>query len=1109
MLDTLFMQIIDMTKAGSIVILFVLLVRLFLKRAPKIFSYVLWATVLFRLLCPVSIESNVSLFAAFDAPAEKNAPLHTETAVNRDAPIIVPPAAFGDAAHGVQTQNTVPPLAPAKMQAEADAAAWVWLGGVLAMAVYGGASYLRLRRRLLTASPLRENIYLADHIPTPFVMGLLRPRIYLPSELGEEEYKYILLHERHHIRRGDHIIKMLAFAALALHWFNPLAWVAFVCAARDMEMSCDEAVVKKLGGGVLPDYAASLLHLATGRRVIALAPLAFGEGDTKERVRNLARWKKPALWVVVLGVAVCVILTACLATDPAGETAEEARDGYYLLIGADGVESIEIKIRGMKTGGVVNADGSLFEKGEKVWLEPLDGVTDLRGVSIAALSVRSEIIYSLSIPENAASDEVINIIAADGWLLVPGGFVPPKDAPAWDDALLEKYVDIAALPALDMAIEERYVFDDRVLLMEDSIDNELEQVVFEYYYCISSAQFDRLMGLVGENEVLQITAKNEQKNFDEGIYMSEYVLHELEVLPAEEVKKGHQHAKDDIAARIAEHDLASYALVSVDHSFKHNELSASMGPQLTDGRYMRYWLLGKAASDTEYKLYEVFWDNFTNGESDVFPPAQGGEDPSVTTVKWTYSPMMSATWHAAFHFNFDLSDYSHIEASCDNGSLWNLHAQGQPRDKTMRFEQGEPLCWMPGDGDELTNTAENAKVTFTVYDGGEIVTNGVLVIVRTGEENGQSFYEARLTETQLLALVQETGSLGAAVVMAENGTLVSYADVNHNHINEEVYVRTIEPNMIYELTVVEEGEVLYSAQAGLAHAGWNTVMLYYEDGQDYLVEYQPSMFQGDGVYHYVIFSLDGGERVVKEESSVDFSLPLEKRPDMDAFARRMNILLRNSSVLLSTEQGILVDDWAEASSLPQLYPVRFDPDEIWTAINGERGGEITANAVRLPTAPLLLQFLSGAGGWATLLTMQPDGSFTGVYSDADMGSGAAEYPNGTYYVSDFAGRFEDIERISDTMWTMRLGGLTYENEVGETWVEDGMLHIASDAHGIAGGEEFLLCAPLTPIDDLPAECRSWHPEAYRWRQGERELLQGWAVCNLNTGTAFFSEGIFS
>lgn len=962
MLDAIFMQIIDMTKAGSVVILFVLLARLFLRKAPKLFSYVLWAAVLFRLLCPVSIESNVSLFAAFDAPSEQNETLYAEDAAVQNTPVAAPPMAFGGLSPEVQMQGAAPSVVPEKVQTGASAAAWVWIVGALAMAVYGGASYLRLRRRILTASPLRENIFLADHIPTPFVMGLLRPKIYLPSELGEEEYKYILLHERHHIRRGDHITKMLAFAALALHWFNPLAWIAFVCAARDMEMSCDEAVVKKLGGDILPDYAASLLHLATGRRVIALAPLAFGEGDTKERVRNLARWKKPALWVVVLGVAVCVILTACLATDPAGETAEEAQDGYYLVIGADGVESIEIKIRGMKTGGVVNADGSLFEKGEKVWLEPLDGVTDLRGVSIAALSVRSEILYSLSIPENAASDEVINIIAADEWLLVPSDFEPPKDAPAWEDVLLEKYVDVAALPALDIDIEERYVFDDRLLLMEDSVDNELERVVFEYYHAKSSARFDRLMALLGGDESLQITAKNEQKNFDEGIYMSEYILHGLESLPAEAVKGASEHVRDDIALKIAEQELVSYALVSVDHSFKHNELSASMGPQLTDGRYTWYWLLGKAATDTGYKLCALYWGDAASGET-------GGD--------------------------------------------------------------------------------------------------------------------------------------------ASPGTLVSYADVDHDRVNEEVYVRAIEPNMLCELTVVEEGEVLYSAQAGLAHSGWNTIMLYYEDGQDYLVEYQPSMFQGDGVYHYAIFSLEGGERVVKEESSVDFSLPLEKRPDMDAFARRMNIILRNSSVLLSTEQGILVDDWAEASSLPQLYPVRFDVDEIQAAINGERGGEITANAARLPTAPLLLCFSSGAGAWGTLLTMQPDGSFTGTYSDAEMGSGAAEYPNGTYYVSDFSGRFESFERISDTMWTIRLAALQTEKLPEETWVEDGVRYIASEAYGIEGGEEFLLCGPLTPIDDLPAECRTWHPEAYLWRQGERELLQGWAICNLNTGTAFFSEGIFS
>ena len=152
---------------------------------------------------------------------------------------------------------------------------------MLVMVLYAMVSYIRLRRKLITASLLRDNIYLADEIAFPFVMGLLRPKIYLPSSMAEQEQPYILMHEQHHIRRRDPVIKALAFLALCIHWFNPLVWVAFIMAGKDMEMSCDEAVVRKMGTGILADYTASLLSLATGKHIIAGMPLAFGEGDTK------------------------------------------------------------------------------------------------------------------------------------------------------------------------------------------------------------------------------------------------------------------------------------------------------------------------------------------------------------------------------------------------------------------------------------------------------------------------------------------------------------------------------------------------------------------------------------------------------------------------------------------------------------------------------------------------------------------------------------------------------------------------------------------------------------------------------------------------------------
>ena len=192
---------------------------------------------------------------------------------------------------------------------------YVWLVGAACMIIRSLVSYWKLRRQIEIAIPLRDNLFLADDLESPFVVGLVHPKVYLPSNLSQREYEYIILHERNHIRRGDHIFKALAFLALCLHWFNPLVWLAFHLASKDMEMSCDEAVVRKLGSDIRADYSVSLLSLATGRRIIAGTPLAFGEGDPKGRIRNLAKWKKPGIWVLVLAVLICLVLGVCLLTD--------------------------------------------------------------------------------------------------------------------------------------------------------------------------------------------------------------------------------------------------------------------------------------------------------------------------------------------------------------------------------------------------------------------------------------------------------------------------------------------------------------------------------------------------------------------------------------------------------------------------------------------------------------------------------------------------------------------------------------------------------------------------------------------------------------------------
>lgn len=328
-----FFTVLGMSGTGALVILVVLLARLLLRRAPKVCSYALWAVVLFRLLCPFSIEGGFALvptvevklrelsqyavkvdldhgrvtFGVNDKAFLPEQDLETDPAVSVPPGFDLPDDQTSDYSSVTRIHLT-----------RAAVLALVWLAGAAFLLGYSVVSMLRLRRRLVGAVPLEgeKGVWLADHIPSPFVLGVFRPRIYLPSELPAGERDYILLHERTHIRRFDHIFRALAWLALAVHWFNPLVWAAFHLAGRDMEMSCDEAVLSRMGGNIRADYSTSLLRLSQGGKLPA-GPLAFGDGDPRGRIRNILRWKKPALWVVAAGMLLVLTMCVALATDRA------------------------------------------------------------------------------------------------------------------------------------------------------------------------------------------------------------------------------------------------------------------------------------------------------------------------------------------------------------------------------------------------------------------------------------------------------------------------------------------------------------------------------------------------------------------------------------------------------------------------------------------------------------------------------------------------------------------------------------------------------------------------------------------------------------------------
>jgi len=315
----IFSQILNMSMTGSVVILLVMLARLILKRSPKIFSYALWSVVLFRLLCPVAFTAPISVLDVVE-PEQKETSDNTSivnyipATVNTQADFIM----VQPEEQQVQVESVAEPEEQLLMT-PMHAVALLWAAGMAGMMIYTVIQYLGLRRKLVGSVQLKGNIYLADHIDTAFVVGLLQPRIYLPSAVPSEERYYILAHEQHHIRRGDHIIKLLAYLALCIHWFNPVVWIAFVLSGKDMEMSCDEAVIKRLGPDIRADYSASLLRLAMHKKILSGMPLAFGEGDTKGRVLNMAKWKKPRIWISIICLILCVIVLVICAVNPSSE----------------------------------------------------------------------------------------------------------------------------------------------------------------------------------------------------------------------------------------------------------------------------------------------------------------------------------------------------------------------------------------------------------------------------------------------------------------------------------------------------------------------------------------------------------------------------------------------------------------------------------------------------------------------------------------------------------------------------------------------------------------------------------------------------------------------
>lgn len=316
-MENVFLELFNMSITASWLVLAVILFRFVFKKAPKSLRVVVWGLVAFRLICPFSFESVLSMIPSTETVPQAIMSGNTFRVTSGiemfDNPIN---EYLGDHYYeGV----TVPTGAGSSFM---SAISIVWIIGVAIMFLYTVISYLRIAKQVREATPLKENMWICDNISTPFILGVVNPRIFLPSSMNDKDLKFVIAHEKAHIKRGDYLWKPLGFMLLTVYWFNPVIWMAYILLCRDIELACDEKVIKQMGSEIKKSYSEALINCSVSRKMVSACPLAFGETGVKGRVKSVLNYKKPAFWVIVVAIISAIAITICFMTNP------QTNDGY-------------------------------------------------------------------------------------------------------------------------------------------------------------------------------------------------------------------------------------------------------------------------------------------------------------------------------------------------------------------------------------------------------------------------------------------------------------------------------------------------------------------------------------------------------------------------------------------------------------------------------------------------------------------------------------------------------------------------------------------------------------------------------------------------------------
>ena len=310
-MENLFLNLLNMSITASWIVLAVIVLRLILKKAPKWIMGVLWGFVALKLICPFSFESVFSLI-----PSTETVPQEILTSNNPtiNSGLNFVNQAINPVISGVFSPNAGESVNP--MQLVTFIASIVWIVGIIVMLSYMLISYLHIHKKVREAVKTDNGYWICDHISSPFILGVFRPKIYFPSAMDEADRSYVLAHEKAHLKRKDYLWKPIGFLLLTIYWFNPILWIAYILLCRDIELACDEKVIEQMGIGIKKQYSDALINCSVPRRMVAACPIAFGEVAVKERVKNVLNYKKPAFWIIIVAVIACAVAAVCLLTSP-------------------------------------------------------------------------------------------------------------------------------------------------------------------------------------------------------------------------------------------------------------------------------------------------------------------------------------------------------------------------------------------------------------------------------------------------------------------------------------------------------------------------------------------------------------------------------------------------------------------------------------------------------------------------------------------------------------------------------------------------------------------------------------------------------------------------